>query len=223
MALDPNSGLGVPVNPTLKALDPITEFSKLIPGDRDQRCEADALRTGGEYSPGLAVVRKAGIPVTWDKRKGYGYAGAWLIYTGDDLSEFDVEFTFYTQTQIAEWKTWAKKYLTKASQAASSAAFLPSPVQPKAIGVYHPILAEVLIDKIVWKNIGQFEQVSHGRWVKVVDFIQFKPPKPLLGKPNAATPAAAAVVPTAQDAAQAEIQQKLKTIDELDKQLAGGT
>ena len=219
MGIDPTSGLGTPVNPTLKRLDVVTEFTKLIPGDRDKRCESDALRCGGDWSPGLARVRKAGIPVTWDKRKGYGYAGAWLIYTGDDLSEFDVEFTFTTQTQIEEWKTWSKKYLTKSSQASSSAAFLPSVVQPKAIGVYHPLLAEVKIDKIVWKKINQFDQPSNGKWVKVVEFIQFKPPKPLLGRPNGATPAAAKVTPNAQDAKQLEIRAALQTVDGLEKEI----
>lgn len=220
MALDPESGLGVPTNPTLKALDVITEFSKLIPGDRDGRCESDALRCGGDYSPGLAVVRRAGIPVKWDKRSGYGYAGAWVIYTGDDLSEFEVEFTLTTQTQVTEWKAWRKKYLTKASQVSSSAAFLPSPVQPKAIGVYHPILAEVEIDKVVWKHIHQFDQPANGRWVKVVEFIQFKPPKPLLGRPNGATPAAQKVGVTAQDAVQLEQRAVTQDIDALEKKLA---
>ena len=217
MSIDAKSGLGVPVNPTLKALDPITEFTKLIPGDRDKRCEADAIKSGGDWSPGLAVVRKAGIPVTWDKRKGYGYAGAWIIYTGDDLSEFEVEFTFTTQTQINEWKVWAKKYLTKASQAASNASFLPGPNQPKAIGIYQPQLAEVGIDKVVWKNIHQFDQPAIGKWVKVVEFIQFKPPKPLLGRPNGATPSASKVTPVAQDPKQLEIRAKRQTAEALEK------
>ena len=274
-----DGGLSVPVNPTLKALDPVTEFTNLIHGDRDRRCEADALLIGGDYSPGFCVVRKAGIPVNWDKRKGYGLAGASIVYTGDDLSEFDVEFTIITQTQMSEFKAFAKKYFSMQSNATSVAAqnaraaaalkaqayqlvataqavsanasaspqqklqaeaaaqnasdaataaasglnpaFIATPPRPKALGVSHPILAELGITKIVFKNIGQWDQPAIGKWVKVVEFIQYRAPKPFLGKPASATPGAAQVNPSAADNAQAEMQDKLKTIDALENQLAG--
>jgi hypothetical protein len=272
-----DGGLSVPVNPTLRALDPVTEFTNLIPGDRDQRCQADALLIGGDYSPGFCVISKAGLPLKWDKRPGYGFSGASIVYTGTDLSEFDVEFTVITQTQMTEFKAFVKKYFPPNFNSASADAqnaraaaalsaqvqaltaqaqsvaqnpgatdaqklqaeaalqnasdlrdqassgtgkFLVRPPIPKALGVSHPILAEVGITKVVPSNIGQWSQ-TFGKWTKVVSFIQYRAPKPFLAKPGQATPAAAAIVPTAQDAAQLEMADKLKTAAALEDQLAG--
>lgn len=224
MAIDSKSGLGTPVNPHVKSLDPVTEFNRPIKGDRDQRTESDALRIGGDYSPGVCVVRKAGIPVTWDKRKGYGFAGASLIYTGDDLSEFDVEFTMTTQTQIEEWKVFAKKYFTKRASSPQNSVFLATPPRPPALGVYHPLLAEVNINSIVFKHIHQFDQeaakASPGKWIKVVEFYQYRAPKPLLGKPAGSTPAASKPKPTARDAVDLEQRAANQTVDALEKELA---
>ena len=82
-----------------------------LPNDPDGRCEADVLIVGGDATPGFVVVSKAGIPFTWDKRKGYGYAGAWLVFTGTDLSEFDTVFTIWRDDQKQAWDVWDKKYL----------------------------------------------------------------------------------------------------------------
>lgn len=220
MALDPESGLGTPTNPHLVAIDPVTEFTQLIPGDRDARCEADAIKISGDWSPGYAVVKRAGEIVTWDKRKGYGYAGASLIFTGDDLSEFSIEFTMTTQTQVNEWKAFKKKYFTKRPAAPQNSVFLAGIPQPQALGVYNPLLAEVGITQIVYKEIHQFDQPSIGKWVKVVDFIKYQAPKPLLGKPAGATPAAGKQSPVGQSAAQLEIRSALQTTDALEKELA---
>ncbi len=114
--------LSVPPNPTLKALDVVTEFTRMIPSDPDQRCEADALQIGGDWSPGFCVISKAGIPITWDKRKGYGLTGASLVYVGNELAEFDAEFTIITQAQMVAWKSFAKKYFVMESNATTIAA-----------------------------------------------------------------------------------------------------
>lgn len=221
MGIDPTSGLGVPVNPHLTALDPVTEFTRLIKGDRDGRCESDALRIGGDYTPGYCRVRKAGEIVTWDKQKGYGYAGATLIFTGDDLSTFEVEFRMVTQTQVTEWKAFKKKYLTKRPASPQNSAFLPSQPRPQALGVFHPLLAEVGITQIVYEKILQFDQPkTGGEWIKVVEFSQYRAPKPLLGKPVGSTPAAAKTGPNAEDAAQLEMRSKLQTADALEQEIA---
>jgi len=83
-----------------------------IAGDVDGRCESDVLIVGGDMTPGLVTISKAGIPFKWDKRAGYGYSGAWLQFMGQDLSEFDTIFTIWRDDQRAAFAVWAKKYLT---------------------------------------------------------------------------------------------------------------
>lgn len=95
----------------LRASEVISLISPII-GDADGRCEADAIRVGGDWTPGLCTISKAGQIFTWDKRKGYGYSGAWLLYTGQDLSEFDITFTVWRQDQMDAFDAFDAKYLT---------------------------------------------------------------------------------------------------------------
>jgi len=206
--------------------DPPDDFLKPIPGDPKGRCECDALRVGGDWTPGIMQVRRAGQVVTWDKRKGYGYAGAWLIYTGDDLSEFETLLTVSTREEQRAWKDWAKKYLAKAPATPQvNGVFIPNLPRPKALSVYHPLLAEVGIDAIVPKQIHQWEPGtgrSRGKWTKLIEWFQWKPPVPLLGKPNATIPDAKAKAPTADDAVQLQIRSVQQDIAAAHKDLARG-
>lgn len=197
-----------------------------IPDDPDGRCELDALRVGGDYTPGIVEIRRAGIPYTWDKRKGYGYAGAWLVFTGDDLAEFETEFRVWRDDQLVDWRGWARKYLTKPpAQPQQNGAFLPNMPRPKALGVYHPLLAELGITQIVPRKIGQWmpgKGASRGKYTKIIEWIQFRPPVPLLGRPNGAIPDAKAKGPTASDAVELQIRSVQQDIAAARKDLARG-
>jgi hypothetical protein len=157
-----DGGLSVPVNPTLKKLDYVTEFNGFIkqtavtpgvkvgangnliaPQSSNQfaaepiRAECDAMRINGIWTPGFCVISNAGIPIKWDKRSGYGFSGATCVYTGNDLVEFDAEFTIITQTQMNAWKAFEKKFIgvmesnatSVAAQNARAAAALSEQVQ----------------------------------------------------------------------------------------------
>lgn len=202
---------------------PVSEFDQAIPNDPDGRGEADAIRVAGVWSPGLCVISKAGMIFTWDKRKGYGLGGAWLIFTGDDLAEFDITWTFWRQDQVDAWKAFQKTNFSKPpAQPQLNGAFLPNIPRPKALGVYNPILNELGINQMVPKNIGQFRQIVIGKWEKTCSFYQFNPPKPLLGRPNQAVPDTKPKSPTADDAVQLEIRAKRQDIERRQKYLAQG-
>lgn len=159
----------------------------------------DYIVLSGEKSPGRATVKAPNSPRTWDKRKGYGTSGASLVYTGDDLSEFDVEIVLWKKSQFAEWKSFAKKCLEKP----------PKGARPKALKIEHPVVnaSPWLIDEVVVKDVLGFEDTSDdGLWQGTIQFIQYRAPLPALGKPKQAIPGAAAKIPTAQDAADLEIQ-----------------
>lgn len=167
----------------------------------------DYILLGGEKSPGRATVLGAGSPRTWDKRKGYGYSGAFVIFTGDDLAKFKVQIDLWKKDQFAEWDRFAKKCLVKP----------PLGQKPKALDIQHPLLnAEPLkITSAVVEDVSQWDQDEEGLWSCTIDFLQFRAPKPALGKPNAAIPSVAKPIPTAQDAADVEIQRLMAQFSAL--------
>jgi len=139
----------------------------------------DFIVLGGKVSPGLATVTGAGSPRTWDKQKGWGFSGASLIYTGDDLSDFDVVIELWELSHWAQWASFAR-LLEKS----------PTGVRPKALEIVHPLLnrAPIKITQVVIRDVTQFEQVRPGRWAARVMFTAFRAPKPALGKPNGTIP-----------------------------------
>ena len=205
--------------------DPPLELIKPIPGDRDNRCEADAVRINGVWTPGYCTISKAGIPYTWDKRKGYGYSGAWLVFTGTDLNEFDTTFKIVSDDQYQEWKTFNANNLAKPKvQPQNNGVFLPNVPKPRSLGIYNPILAELGIAAVVPVFIGQFVPgagASRGTWTKTISWSVWNPPTPAIGKANQPIPDANKAL-TADDAIQLQIRAAQQRHDALAKALAQG-
>lgn len=205
--------------------DPVLSLRRPIPGDADGRCEADAIRIGGDWTPGLCVVSNAAVDETWDVRKGYGYAGAWIVYTGSDIASWSITFRVWRQDQLNAFSLFMKKYFTKPPvQPQQNGAFLPNISKPQALGIYHPALAELGIDKCVYKKVGQWNLgtgAKLGDATRTIEFLQFRPPVPLIGKPNQAIPDVTKS-PTADDALQLQIRSAQQTLNGLIKADATG-
>lgn len=169
--------------------------------------QQDYILLGGVQSPGRATVLGAGSPREWDVRKGYGYSGAVTVYTGENLAKFEVLIELWEKSHFAEWVRFAKIALEKP----------PLGTKPKALDIAHPLLnlPPLSITSVVVEDVSQFEQDEEGLWSCTIKFLQFRAPKPALGKPLASIPNAAKPVPTAQDAADVEIQKLVKTFGEL--------
>lgn len=206
---------------------------KYLPNDPDGRVEADVLVIGGLPSPGWAQIQKAGIPITYQKNKPYGMAGASIVYLGDELVEFDVLFTFTKESQREAWKEWAKLALARPQRPAllsatplTTAEAGGTSVQPfkpvKVTGVYNPILAELGITAIAPTFIGQFVQPVIGKWQKLVSFIQHRPPKPALGRPNTTIPDVIQNSVPAKTAQEIELEQALATLRTNQQFVANG-
>lgn len=176
----------------------IKDFLRPIPGDRDGRCIADAIRVlaygtakFGQWSPGVCEVAGAGTPRDWDIRKGYGFTGATIIYTGDNVARFDVAIRIWTQTQLDEWREFYRTFLQKpprnVTTVTSSSPFLPT-VQPKALRISHPVLDELGINDVVVEDVTQFVQIKSGVWELVVKLLQYRAPIAMLGKPSGPVP-----------------------------------
>ena len=206
---------------------------ELLKNDPDGRCDADVLVIGGLASPGVCVISKAGQTITYQKNKPYGMAGASLVYIGDELIEFDVVWTFWTEEQREAWKEWSKLALARpqrppliSSTPLSTGEAGGTSVQPfkpvKVTGVYNPILAELGITAIAPTFIGQFIQLSIGKWQKQVSFIQHRPPKPALGRPNTTIPDVIQNSIPAKTAQELELEQALANVKTNQQFIANG-
>jgi hypothetical protein len=169
------------------------------------------IMIGGDPSPGKCTIRGANSPRGWDERKGYALSGATLVPTGDELATFEILFEFWDETQIPLWYSYAAKYFDKAVR------LIPGSLVPKALGIEHPILSAppIRITEVVVVDATQLEQDETNGWSCVVKFKQYRRAKPALSPPDATIPAAQKPTPTAQDAADREIQEKLATLKGL--------
>ena len=161
----------------------------------------DFVLLGGEKPPGRSYPMGAGSPRTWDKRKGYGFSGATLVFTGDDLSQFEIVVECWLQDHFFEWDEFARKVLVKP----------PTGKRPTALDIAHPLVngPPLLITSVVVLDVTQWEQDDDNLWTRSISVSAFRAPQPALGKPNAAIPGVPKKVPTAADEMDAKIQAKL--------------
>ena len=158
----------------------------------------------GDVSPGKAIVRVGpGVsPRGWDERNGYAMSGATLVPKGNPLGVFSVRFEFWDPTQMPAWYAFAAKYFDE------SVRFNPGSIQPRALGISHPILEAppLRITEVVVTDATGLDQEDGGLWWCEVFFKRFRKAVPAKQPPLAAIPAAATATPTAQDNADLEIQ-----------------
>lgn len=131
----------------------------------------------GQATPGISVVEKSGVIVTWDKIRGYGYGGAVSRFTGTDLSDFNVRCQLWTDE---DWQDYENFLPLVASP--------PRGVRPKAKDIWHPFLEALKIKSITTKGISQPEPILDGSVFEVViPCLQFGKPRTMYGQPKGAT------------------------------------
>lgn len=173
----------------------------------------DYLVLDGIRSPGVVTVSGGALKRQWDKRKGYGTTGATLVYTGDDLSDFDATFTFWQwdDGQRDEWLAFAKAVLVKPPTAKGA-----KTVSPKAQRIEYWQLNDppVSITSVVVVDVGQPDTSDETGLVTVkVKFSQYRAPSAALGKPKGTNvPAVKKKPPTAQDQQDLQIQALMKQL-----------
>lgn len=182
--------------------------------------EQDYIILGQHKSPGRATIRGASSPRKWEQRAGYGMSGATCVFIGIPLPEFEIEILLSQPAHWIDWEVFAKLYLGTEPGPPSLGPFLPI-IRPKAVGIQHPLLTKPPLDikEVVFTDISQWDAVGDGSWKCVLKCMQFKPPKPMLGKPDMAIPAGSKPVPSAQDAVDAELAAKRAEFNRL---AAGG-
>jgi hypothetical protein len=167
----------------------------------------------GERSPGKCTVLGFTSPRGWDQRKGYAQSGATLVPTGDELGSGELLFEFWDEQQMPAWYAFAAKYFDK------SVRLVPGSNQPRALGISHPVLAAppMRVTAVVVSDATALSKDELGLWSCRIALIQYRKPKPALAAPSGAIPPAQTAQPTAQDAADREMAEKLAIFQGLAK------
>ncbi|MBX3218921.1 MAG: hypothetical protein KF795_00295 [Labilithrix sp.] len=164
--------------------------------------EQDHIVLGGMKSPGKATITSGALERKWDVREPYGASGGSTVYHGDKIRKCDVLIELWEKEHFAEWERFAKTVLFK------------KPGQ-FALSIDHPVLKLLDITEVQVESVTAFEQDDYGLWSCTIHLLEFRRPKPAIAKPIAAIPNAPVTIPTAQDAAELEIQKLRAQFEKL--------
>jgi hypothetical protein len=163
----------------------------------------DIIVLGGVPSPGIARIRTYNSPRDWNIRKGYGYAGATIVYTGANLAKFEVDITLWKDPE--HWLEWKAFSL-----------LLAKPIPPVVTGldILHPLLnmSPWNLKSVVIEDVMGFEESDYEEFTATIKFIEFRAPIPAIGKPVVSIPTAVNPPPTPEDADDLTMQALLKQI-----------
>lgn len=140
----------------------------------------DKILLANRESPGLAVISNVDSPRMWDERKGYALSGARVVFRGQGLSRPIVTLRLFTDDDFAAWHDWRPILdLPPREQLAPDAGFAQRSVFRRgrlALDIWHPILEDLGVAKVVVENVTQPRQVADGEWNVVINFIEFRRP-----------------------------------------------
>lgn len=179
-------------------LGPVTSFPMV-----------DSFTIAGIPMPGRWTLTDAKKKFGWQIQMAYGLSGAVVIPSGDPLVVAKFKGEFWDAGDYAIYKDVRKKFLNRGLLVIGGAVAC-------AMGIQHPELKAMGLDAVVVLEIGPAIDAGTGLWVVTIDFLQYRPPLPVVPKPARKTPDVPPTVPTAKGLQQLE-QQKLRA--EAQKQM----
>lgn len=135
----------------------------------------------GTLTPGVAEVTNCKREHKYDRIASYGQDSAIAIYRGRPPAGFDIVLQLLTPQDYAEWQVFREIVLTPPAIGPNS----------KALDVWHPFLAELGITACVVESVTIPEDDGTGIWSVTISCVEWKRPKLVLAKPEAATADAA--------------------------------
>lgn len=159
------------------------DVARLIPSQRYIILSAPGVSLP---SPGVAKIKGAGTPRVWDIRKGYGFSGASLVFTGTGLAKFDVDVFIWEPEHWVLWEAFSL-LLTNPPP--------PPGVIPTSLSIGHPILNKKPwnIEKVVVEDVTSWEVSDRGLWSLTIKFVQYRKPMPAILPPLEGPPGTTAV------------------------------
>lgn len=140
----------------------------------------DVILLGGVASPGEVTLSGHKREEGWDVKEADGKSGASTEIKGHKLAKFTASFYLVRDVaqgidDFAAWDEFVK--IINGTTSGKS---------PSAVDVYHPDLAELdpPISSVVKGTVGGKVPDGKGGATVVVEFLEYKPPKPKSGSPS---------------------------------------
>ena len=147
------------------------------PYDSDDALSVIVL--GTTRSPGVVTLSGHDAPKKWDVKAAKGTTGASMTLGGDEPRKFSASFYLADDSnprdidldvvdQFAAWDAFQRLVES----------MTPKGGAPFALPIYHPDLARVGITEVTSAGVHGMTHDGRGGSTVVVDFIEYKPPKP---------------------------------------------
>lgn len=135
-------------------LDPITN-----PNDWD------VVIVNGMASPGVAKISGFKRSFGWDVKKGKGAKGSTVTLNEYPPAEGTIELTLWEPEHFEEWREFRDIWN-----------YDPTKKPISAVDIFHPVLADISVDRVVCKEIGQIEAQGQGLFKVTISLIEYNPP-----------------------------------------------
>ena len=129
----------------------------------------DYILLANRRSPGIAIISNVSSPRRWDERRGYALSGARVVFRGIGLARPIVTLRLYTDDDFAAWHDWRSLVQRP-----------PVGERARALDIWHPILEDLGITRVVVEDVLQPKQTADGEWSIDIKFIEFRRPQPTL-------------------------------------------
>jgi hypothetical protein len=133
----------------------------------------DAVILGGKRSPGVVTITGHNHKVGWDIKTAKGQAGASMSRKSEEPVPFTCTFFLADREDRDAWPA----FLGLINSTISGP-------EPKALDIYHPDLVEQGITSVVKAETQGTKHDGKGGQIKVVQLIQYRPPKKSGGSPK---------------------------------------
>ena len=166
----------------------------------------DRCTIAGQVSPGVCRVTGLGSPRKWDEKDGHGTSGATLVYNGDKVAHFEIEFSLWEPEHFVAWDAF-KPLLRRA----------PKGVKPTAMDFSHPFADEHDISSIIVEDLQGPDVTDSGLTLWKAKVAQFRKPTPAQGKPGGSATQPGASQPDAKTEAEKQIEALTQQVKDLNK------
>lgn len=126
----------------------------------------DYVLLANQRSPGLAVLSNVSSPRRWDERKGYALSGARVVFRGIGLARPLLTLRLLS---VEDWDAWHEWRSIVERPPVGQRGRL-------ALDIWHPILEDLGITKVVIEDVLQPKQVADGEWNIEIKMIEFRKP-----------------------------------------------
>jgi hypothetical protein len=159
----------------------------------------DTIKLGPDVMPGQWILQPCAREFLIQIQQGWGLDGASSRLAGAQVVD-SIQFLarFWTASDWDAFQPLRRKYLLKPAYSVAGN-------KNYAIGILHPELQAIGVAAVLVKRTPVFTNTGKGLWVGIVEFSEFKPPKPTPEFSQVAIPAAAEPQPSAQDALEQEM------------------